>query len=300
MNAIQESKLNMYRSVQLLCKSNNSIVADNVAFSQGLSQLDALITNITNYLSLEIKHTAGITEDKTKAKDNLSALAADIAGLVFAYADTIQNKVLKDEVKYSYSELKRLREDVIVPTVSNIYKAAFDNLSVLTDFGVNAQLLAQLEEAMETYNAVLPKGKTTKSEKSSFSANISNSINEIDDLLKNRLDKLVIVFNKTNPDFVKAYKKVRQIDAPNTVTTQLKGKVISSSDGKLIQGAEISISGETTMSTQSDKDGLFGIKPLKAGIYQINVQATGYQTSTIVGFQVKMGKINRVEVQLKE
>ncbi len=299
MNARQESKLNMYQGVQLLCKNNSTITNTNIAFTEALETLNLKITEIQGYATLAIKHTKGISTDKGLVKANLCLVAAKMAGFIFAYASTVNNTVLMEEVNYSLSALKKLREDAIVPTVNNIYQVANANLNVLANYGVTQASLEELSQAIADYNKVVPITKTMSSERSNFTDNITKLIEETDTLLKNRLDKLILLFEATHPDFVNTYKKVRHVDAPNKTITQIKGKVSNKVDGKAIEGAIITLSGTTNATTKSDKAGNFVIKPVTYGDYQLSIKATGFKDYSDIAFVVKKGKVNKVLVGLE-
>lgn len=299
MNSRQESKVNMYRGVLLFYQNNADVVATNNPFSEAINALTIKVNEIQGYLVREVKHTTGISADKASAKAKLCLVASEIASIVYAYADTIDNKVLMGEVNYSLSDLKKLREDLIVAAITNIFNSTQSNINALGAYGITASRLNELTEAINEYNALLPKTKTTISEKSNYNDNIIKLIEETDALIKNRLDRLIIVFNKTHPDFVNTYKKVRHIDAPNKTVTQIKGQVTNKIDGKAIEGANISLSGTTNATTKSDKEGNFIFKPVTYGDYQLSIKATGFKDYTDTAFVVRLGKVNRFFVGLE-
>lgn len=208
--------------------------------------------------------------------------------------------MLKQEVNYTYNELKRLREDLIIPTVKIIYNATQANLASLTNYGIDTIKLQEFADVISAYTTVLPTIKMSKSEKSSIVISLNNLFKETDELLKTRLDKLIALFNKTHPDFVNAYKSIRHVDAPTKTVTQIKGNVSASKDGTVIKGAIISLVGNSNYTSTSDNEGNFIFKPVSFGKYQVNVQATGYQPYTEADFLAKRGVVNKLLVKLKE
>lgn len=300
MTSLHESKLSMYQSVQLLCANNPTITSTNAAFSEGLNELNVKINDILNFVSTDIKDTSGITNVKSTIKHNLCTVASEIAGFVFAYANVVKNEKLKQEVNYTYNELKRLREDLTIPTVKIIFNATQTNLTSLGSYGIDAIKLQELADAISAYTAVLPSTKMTKSEKSSVVISLNNLFKETDELLKTRLDKLIALFNKNHPEFVNAYKSIRHVDAPTKTVTQIKGNVSAAKDGTVIKGAIISLVGNANYTTNSDSEGNFIFKPVSLGKYQVNVQATGYQPYTEVDFLAKRGVVNKLLIKLKE
>ena len=300
MTSLHESKLSMYQSVQLLCANNPTITSTNVAFLEGLNELNVKINDILNFVSTDIKDTSGITNVKNTVKHTLCTIASEIAGFVFAYANVVKNEKLKQEVNYTYNELKRLREDLTIPTVKIIYNATQENLASLGGYGIDASKMQEFSDAIIAYTNALPTIKITKSEKSSVVISLNNLFKETDELLKTRLDKLIALFNKNHPEFVNAYKSIRHVDAPTKTVTQIKGNVSAAKDGTVIKGAIISLVGNANYTINSDNEGNFIFKPVSLGKYQVNVQATGYQPYTEIDFWAKRGVVNKLLVKLKE
>lgn len=300
MKARQESKLSMYQGVQLLCKSNLTIVSSNLAFTESLALFNSKIEEIQFYLGQQIKETTGITNDKQLVKENLCRMASDIAGIIYAFASTQKKMVLMEEVNYSYTKLFRLREDLILPTMQNIYVATEANREAIVDYGIDAEKIEAFEQAILHFKAVLPKIRIIRSEKSIYLDKISEIMAEVDALLSNRLDKLAVLFQKSNPDFYNAYKHIRKIDAPNSTSTQVKGNISTALNGKAIAEATIIFNAKTKTNTQSDKEGNFIIKPIALGVYRVNIEAKGFKPQTIENFRVKLGKVNRLNVVMKE
>jgi len=90
------------------------------------------------------------------------------------------------------------------------------------------------------------------------------------------LDKLVVSFRNTNPDFVSTYKTARVIIDAAKSTTQIKGSVISASDNSPVKFATVEIIGSSSFKTQTNMEGNFTFKPVTPGFYKINVTAEGF------------------------
>ena len=299
MTSIHQAKLNMYRSVQQLCNDNATITKTNAAFDQSLKALAAKITNIIGAATFESQVISGITIDKTISKKNLCQNTADIAAIIFAYASNTKNNTLQQAVKYSVSDLLRIKTDLLVPTCKNIYNAANNNLTALATYGITATMLKSLQTSMDDYSAAIPKPQTAKSIKSTHTDNIKTLIKETDELLKTQLDKLIVTFKTASPNFVSAYKKARTIIDPTTSTTQIKGLVIDAKTNQPIPQATISIIGITSAETLTTKSGNFTIKPVSAGEYKITITAAGYTNYTNETLTVKQGRITKIEAGLK-
>ena len=297
MNAIQEAKLNMYRSVQQFCEDNEGITSTNVAFATALTSFKANITSIISATSLESQIITGIAADKAVAKKNLCQSATDIGAIIFAYASANNNNTLKNSIAYSFTDLHRLKDDMLAPAVENIYNAANDNSAELSNYGITPAILATFRSTIDAYSNSVPKPKTAKATKSTQTANIKALVKSTDDILKNQMDKLVVTFKTTNPDFVSTYNNARVILDPQHIATQLKGTITDATTGQPIANATVQ-SGNGQSAT-TDAAGTYSFKPIPNGNNSITITKAGYQTQTIDNIKVKLGQSTIHDVALK-
>jgi len=226
MNSRQEAKLSMYRAVQLHCNSNLAIINTNEAFTAAFAVFISKITLLLGSESVVSKQTKGEAKDKGSLKTILCQTATDLAALVFAYGNKTKNETLKQQVNYSFTDLDRIADDLIVPACTNIYNAANTNLAALATYGVTAPMLAAIQTSMTNYSDSVPKPQNTKATKKTENTNIKETIKEVDNVLKNEMDKLVVSYKTANPNFVETYFNVRVIIDPKSITK----KVIPTTD----------------------------------------------------------------------
>lgn len=299
MKATQQVKLNMYRSIQQLCNDNTSIITTSTAFENAFKAFSIKVTNLINTATSEAKITRGIVIDKDLTKKTLCQYTTDLAAIVFAYANNTKNNTLKQAVNYSNSDLLHMKPNLLISTCNNIYTAANNNLAALASYNITAPILSILQTAIDNYSTAAPKPKTAKSLKATSTVNIKTLIKETDDILKNELDKLVVSFKYTNPDFVTAYKKTRTIIDPVTSTTQIKGTITNAATNNPVIAAKISITGTASAEATTDKAGNFTIKPIAPGQYKITITAKEYTDYIEENLIVKLGQATTVEIALK-
>jgi hypothetical protein len=298
MTAKFESKLNMYRSVLALCDDNNAIISINREFLNNIANLRSIVTAIISTASLEGQINTGIAIDKKEGKKELCKNGADIASIVYAYASTIGNNTLKQSVNYSYSNLLKLRDDLLCPIIRNIYNVADTNKTELEAYGITGSILTTLQLLTDTYSNAVPKPTTAKAIKRTYTSNLKQLEKDADDILKNRMDKLITTFKKANPDFVSNYKNVRLIIDPGTASTQIRGTVTGKQTKEPLGGVQININ-DGIRSATTDSKGKYILKTLKNGVYSITVSKTGYQIRIISDISVKLGQATTVDIVLE-
>ena len=232
MNKINEAKLNMYRAVAKHCNNNPAVIAAIPAFQTAITSLNTNIASILTTAQLEIQVISGITADKAKHKETLAQQASNIANAVFAYASSIANNTLKEQVKFSARKLLRIKDDLIVPTCLNIHSAANANLAALAPYGITAAVLTSFSTAITNYTAAISSPRNAISLRTAYAKDLSNLFTKTDKLLKEQLDKLSVQFKTSHTDFYNAYKSNRIIIDPGVSVTQTKEKRIAASNNK--------------------------------------------------------------------
>lgn len=284
-----EAKLNMYRAVANHCNANPAIIATVPAFQTAVTALNANISTMLSTAQMEVQVISGITADKSQLKQSLAQQAADIAAIVFAFASSSGNNTLKEQVKFSFREILRIKDDLIAPTCLNIHNAANTNLAALVGYGITAATLTAFNNAISSFSAAVPSPRNAVSLRAAYKKDLTNLIKQTDKLLKEQLDKLSVQFKTPNPDFFNAYKSNRIIIDPGAAGTQIKGKVISAANSKGIKDVKVEIVGNG-LSDLSTNTGRFMIKPGAAGTYSIKLSKTGFQDNTVAGIIVQTGQ----------
>jgi Carboxypeptidase regulatory-like domain len=297
MNAKQNAKFRMYRATETHCSDNLEITKNMPAFTAAFNNFKAKLTEITGTTQQRSSVLVGITTDKNVSRQNLGKQASDAAGMIFAFASVIGNNTLKQQVNVSETKLVQTNEEQFVSRCQNIHAKGTEHLAMLADYGITEQTLNNLQSAIDEYVAKSPKSRTAKSSRKTMTANLSQLFREADIILKEQMDKLVVVFRAEHPDFVKTYEATRIIIDPATTTTQLKGKVTNQADGTPIKGAAVNVV-EANLTVQTDAKGGYLVKPIIVGKYTVKFSAAGFASKEIDEVDAKLGAVNVLNVAL--
>lgn len=287
----------MYRAVEQHCDDNAAIVGTVAAFQTAVTDFKAKIVQILGTEQLSAIAITGIAEDKTNLKQALCQKAADVASLVSAFATSTNNHTLGEQVDYSLSKLSKTRDDQLSPLCQNIFDIGTSNLGDVKNFGLSSAILADLQNAITNYAASTPKPRTAMSQRKTYLSNLADLFKATDAILKGQMDKMIVGFRATEPNFVKEYKSNRRLVDPGKTSTQLKGVIFAQTDDKAIAGAIVTII-ELAKSVTSSAAGKYSFKPLTPGTYSIKVTATGFSDFTASEIFAKMGTVNTFDVAM--
>lgn len=297
MNARQESQLNMFRAVENHCDANASIISSLPAFHSSYLTFKSKIPTLIGTMQQEDLVTKGITISKGEAKKQLCRFVSQIASSVFAYAYATNNSQLQKEVNFSYTRLIQTKDDSLVPRIKNIFDVTHENLSALAPYAINDNKMDEFSKLMKEYNIKVPDPRNATAIKSTVRTNMKNLISECNILLKNQMDKSIVMLKDQYPDFVNTYTSNRIIIDPPKGQTLLKGFIIDKHTKEPINEAKISIDNFTAI---ADSKGKYQITNLRLGTYTIEILASGYKTELKTRFVIKQGKINSYSTALEK
>ena len=214
MNKQNESKLNMYDAVIAYCNNNSDTVATLPAFQTAFSAFETTVGEIHNTVQLEAGIISGIAADKNQLRIALCQQASDLCAVIFAFASSTNNNEIKEQVNYSFSELKRITAEMLVPVCSNIYDVLNANIKALKAYGITADNLSDFQTAMDSYEEKISSPRNAVSQRAAYGATLRNLFKQANGTLRDQLDKMAVQFKTSAEDFFIAYKRNRAIIRP--------------------------------------------------------------------------------------
>ena len=297
MDSVQKAKLDMYNAVVSYCNQNISLIHSLPALQTSFTSFSAVVSSITSTTQQKVRLLSGISAGKTKSRKALCLQAATLAFKVYAYADAVGNDPLKGEVKFSVSDLQRLKDVELPAACKNILKAAVDNLVALAGYNVTAATNTSFSNNIAAYEAIEPHPRNAVTQRATYNAALGKLIKTADNLLKSQMDKIMADYIVANPGFYSTYVRNRVIVDPATTATQIKGIITSDVTKGPLPDSLIEVVGhEQKASTTAD--GKYVIKPLPPGTHSITISKTGFKSQTVTELVVKLGRITRLNMQL--
>src|SRR5581483_9366040 len=155
MNAIQNNKLAMYRTVNcvLLRPNYKAIWEDIPAFATGQAALTAEIKSITDGHN---GRRSGSTDAKAAARSAMCKAANVLAGQIAAYAAKSNNHALLTRADTSISILLGGRGEDSRDKCRDILEAAKENITALGDYGTKDGDPAKLQRLIEDFEILMP------------------------------------------------------------------------------------------------------------------------------------------------
>jgi len=307
MNQRQENKSNMYLVVIGVFNLYPIQLATIAALNALVTLFKGLNTALNGFRQQQLNATNGVASDKAFAKNAMAEYAAIVAGAVFAYADnqTPVNETLKAEVNYSKSDILGADDTEAEQIAQKIHDKANANLVALATYGITAPILTTLLGLITTYHNFIDDPQFAINDKEIATINIRDTMSAMDDMLKDRIDKLIpqfLIATPPNQLLVDRYFQAREIiDLGGVGTTSgdtgiLSLNVFSSVGNTPIVNATGVVQGSGDSQT-TDGNGNAVYDEVETGAQQILVSAPGFVSQT-VSFNVIANQTTTLNVTL--
>ena len=293
----QIAKFSMYTVVDAVLDANSVAVATVAALVTAHTNLKAKITAISNTSEQQKTVTSGVTPDKNFTRETLRNTTVTNAGLLYAYAVSVNNIILQSISKLTYSDLKELKDDELGERGQTIHDNANTHIASLPPFGITAAILTSYQTLIDTYETKAPAPRAKQSEQVALTEQVKTLFTETDSLVKNTTDKLMLNFKTSDPEFYNTYQSAREIIDPGSIPTQATGTITQSTGGFIIGGVLISVLGKPYVAT-SGFNGNYSIKIPENGVYTFIFTKAGFQTKQVPNVVITLGQTITLNVQL--
>ena len=206
-----ENKLVMYHAVQSHLERNKSVWTSVPAMVTTISDFELLLAEIKNYRKLTSENKKGITQQKSTQQALVIARAYELSSVLYAMAIKKNDVILAAKVDFTETDLLKKRDDNLVTTCRNIVEFASEHLAELIAYRVTGDELIALKEEINRFAENLTTGRVSVSEQKAANENMKIVFVQVDALLKKQLDRIVVRYRKTEPNFYASYQSLRRI-----------------------------------------------------------------------------------------
>lgn len=287
MNAHQEKKLKMYMTVRDYLLQNASMTSELPGFQEFFTAVQNGINKIQVLQEQKEVKITGFSAVKSDLRETLVRQAIDISRKLVAYATIANNMQLQKETKYTESDLKRSGDTILKDQAQVIYSKAMANLPALIPFGVSDTLLANLLDAINNFNASIPKVRLGVTEKKQTNTQLEQNFEQVDLNVK-KIDLLIETLRNSKENFYSGYKSSRKIVDTGIKYVALRGSVLDKNSSNPIKGVHFNFSllngvafanpeAFVPFEKTSAVKGNFIVKSMPEGKYAVKISKPGYK-----------------------
>ncbi len=235
----------------------------------------------------------GYAQKRRTQKKVVVVLTDIIIGAIRTYASINGDDVLQNKVKYSRSDLWRLRDlkfDGLAKSVITISSSLIEDLK---EYGITKDIIDTYSKEISNYNRIRTEpGEVIKVRKAA-TASIKPLISELRDTLNVRLDSMMKQFELTHPQFYMEYTKQREIVDTPTHKLSIKGNVTNKNSEEPLLDVIVTLL-ELKKETETTELGYYQFKNIKRGEYKIQFKRESFKpiTQTIAILDNQTSELN--------
>src|SRR5215471_11661605 len=207
----QVNRIRMFHTVESLLEDNKAVWSAMAPFATSFEVFKARVAAVEEAARKQQTPIAGATLDRESAREDLEDvlfLACEALGVLAHQSGDNHLLALTD---LSRSDLQALNDTELNSRATAIREKAAAHATQLVPFQVTQANLDELGEALDEFNNSRSAPRTAVANRMAQTESLPMLMNEANDILRNRLDRMVNLFQRTNPDFVAAYRGARVV-----------------------------------------------------------------------------------------
>lgn len=211
MNKQELNKLTMMKTWLSFMEKNQDKWQSSVPVAAGYAQVKSLVDEINLYLKSNGGTDEGETDQKLSMQEAVIENGFDLASVVCAFADEKKNLTLKSKVDYPISFLRNLRDGELSAKIFELIDLIEPYKTELEVYGIGQRRIDYVKNLAEGYEQQLPQKRHKVADKKAANSNAKAALKTAENILKERVDKIIGNFKNSEPAFYSAYQTNRKV-----------------------------------------------------------------------------------------
>lgn len=210
MDTVKANRATMFKTVDAYLDQNNAVWNGMAPFVDAAQAFKTKIAAIDAAAQKQEAPT-GATADKASARETLEDVLFLTCQALSVLAHSGNDNDLLALTNLSASDIHRLTETELSNRAASVMTAANARKPGLATMQVTQANIDEFDQAIQNFNAAKAAPRTKTADRVAQTQSLSELIREGNEILRNRIDSLVNLFRRTNPDVVAGYKAARVI-----------------------------------------------------------------------------------------
>lgn len=295
MKRILKEQVDAMNAFENFCSENSEIWSSTTAFGIALTALRLKINSIYSTESRQEQNNKGVTHTKAEKKAELANSTVAVSNAMQAYALSINDQVLFNQMGVTYSKIYYLKNETAISAAELVLeKVQSFPAEELEPFGITDAVKDTLASVIENYKSVASSTRNVIVERMVLTSNLDKLVKEGNVIMRKNLLKQGRQFKAAYPDFYAGMVANAKVINKNT-HAKMRLTVRDESTKQPLAGVLIEIS-ETPLQGMTDMQGKCTITNVGEGKHEVVLKKTNYAVYTIEDVDFKRGKAVNVTV----
>jgi hypothetical protein len=216
----QNAKLNMAQRVSDTLASHSGTYSKISPMVLAATELSANIADIREAETAQDSVSISLsTSEKRDAEGQMVDLCVKASNALYVIGFSTGNKSLLELSGLSPASFYRLEDNAKLSLANRVYAHAITQVAALADYGYDAAALEDIHTAIEQYQSLIARPMDMINLRKQKTTDLKHLFAKLDSILYDRLDKLIVLFKDSNPDFYGQYRTAR-----NFIDTSVRHK----------------------------------------------------------------------------
>ncbi|MCU4154844.1 hypothetical protein J1N10_02580 [Carboxylicivirga sp. A043] len=211
MNAIQRNRLAMFMAVKNVFGTYPAELSLIKALEGFIVKFNELIAQIEAVHQIQQGNTTGARQLKLKEEAEMIEATVKLAATMYVYAQVNDMPDLQAKCAVSASQMERMSDQKVKATCLNVYHEAITLGDVLSDYGQTVEDVTQLKKEIDDFSAIIASPRSAIVTRSQATKELDCLMREANDLLRDKIDKLMELLKTKEPKVYNTYLAARVI-----------------------------------------------------------------------------------------
>ena len=190
---------------------NKAIWQANAALLETVTEVGDSLATIAEIEKKQKAPIKGPATDKAELRYNFECDILHVAGQIAALAAKTKNATLEEQAHLSLAALDKLAVDDLTATARRISALAVANLAALAPFEITQAVIDALDDETDDFEAIKTKPREAIVDRKKETDQIPSLISDLLSTLRRRLDRQMLAYQRTQPEFYRGYIAARVI-----------------------------------------------------------------------------------------
>lgn len=201
----------MGATVAAYMNKNLTIWTGNKAVTDTVAGLNAALGKVGDKAQQQESPIVGEEEKKVLVRHDYEDEIMRIAGQLCSLADKNGDTNLGAQTELTLAQLDKLSVDILEATGKRISGLVTANLAALVDYNITQADITALDGLTDQFHGVKTAPRKAIATRAGQTKTLPPAVKSVTSLLRNHLDKQMLMFKKSNPEFYAGYASARVI-----------------------------------------------------------------------------------------
>ena len=201
----------MGATVAAYMNKNLTIWTGNKAVTDTMTAVNAALGTVGTKVQLQATPILGEEEKKVLVRHDFEEEILRIAGQLCSLGAKLNDTSLAAQTELTLPQLDKMSADILEATGTRISALATANLAGLVDYGITAADVTALDGLTKKFHDAKTAPRKAIATRAGQTKTMSPAVKTVTSLLRNHLDKQMLMFKKNNPEFYASYLSARVI-----------------------------------------------------------------------------------------